>query len=379
MASSGRTDSTTPFLSAALYGATLDSLPTTTPPPPPPPTTTSRFNSLRTQTLRHASRFLRRTTTSRRLMREPSMVVREAAAAQIEERQTEWVYSRPVVVMDALWNLGFVVVAAVVLGLSWDEKPGVPVRVWVAGYGVLCGLHVGCVVWEYRRRRRRGRGVGVEEGEVGMWRSDEDESSPVTRHLESANTMLSIVWWVIGFYWIFTGGQTLQQDSPQLYWLCIVFLAFDAIFMAFCVALASIIAVAVCCCLPCIIGILYALADRAGASREDIEQLTKYKFQRVDGEEKKLGDMQSSLGDMQSSSGGIMIECGKKSPIQRRLSTEDAECCICLTAYDHGIELREMPCGHHFHSACIEKWLYINSTCPLCKYDISKGSHEAEV
>ncbi|GAB2212319.1 hypothetical protein Droror1_Dr00025673 [Drosera rotundifolia] len=102
---------------------------TTTPPlhsPSTSPATTSRFNSLRTQNLRHASRFLRRTTTSRLLMREPSMVVREAAAAQFEERQTEWVYSRSVVVMDVLWNLRFVVVAAVVLGLSWDEKPGVP-------------------------------------------------------------------------------------------------------------------------------------------------------------------------------------------------------------------------------------------------------------
>ncbi|GAB2213485.1 hypothetical protein Droror1_Dr00017789, partial [Drosera rotundifolia] len=59
-------------------------------------------------------------------MHEPSIVVREAAAVQFEERQTKWVYSRPVVVMEVLWNLGFVVVAAVVLGLSWDEKPGVP-------------------------------------------------------------------------------------------------------------------------------------------------------------------------------------------------------------------------------------------------------------
>ncbi|GAB2213663.1 hypothetical protein Drorol1_Dr00017976 [Drosera rotundifolia] len=62
-------------------------------------------------------------------MREPSMVFHEAAAALFEERQTKWVYSRPVVVMDVLWNLGFMVVAAVVLGLSWDEKPGVPVKV----------------------------------------------------------------------------------------------------------------------------------------------------------------------------------------------------------------------------------------------------------
>ncbi|GAB2223478.1 hypothetical protein Droror1_Dr00017619, partial [Drosera rotundifolia] len=71
-------------------------------------------------------------------MRETSMVVREAVAVQLEERKTEWVYSRPMVVMDVLWNLGYVVVAAVVLRLSLNEKPEVPVRVWVARYGVFC-------------------------------------------------------------------------------------------------------------------------------------------------------------------------------------------------------------------------------------------------
>uniref|UniRef100_A0A803LQP9 RING-type E3 ubiquitin transferase n=1 Tax=Chenopodium quinoa TaxID=63459 RepID=A0A803LQP9_CHEQI len=71
-------------------------------------------------------------------------------------------------------------------------------------------------------------------------------------------------------------------------------------------------------------------------------------------------------------SGGIMKECGTECPIERTLNAEDAECCICLSAYEDGIELRELPCGHHFHSSCVEKWLHINSTCPLCKYDISK-------
>ena len=58
------------------------------------------------------------------------------------------------------------------------------------------------------------------------------------------------------------------------------------------------------------------------------------------------------------------------------------ECCICLCAYDDGTELRELPCAHHFHAACIDKWLYMNSTCPLCKFNILKngnlsGSEEA--
>lgn len=44
--------------------------------------------------------------------------------------------------------------------------------------------------------------------------------------------------------------------------LCITFLAFDVIFVIICVAVASLIGIAICCCLPCIIGILYAMTDR---------------------------------------------------------------------------------------------------------------------
>ena len=40
----------------------------------------------------------------------------------------------------------------------------------------------------------------------------------VAKHLESANTMFSFIWWIIGFYWVSAGGQALAQDSPQLYW-----------------------------------------------------------------------------------------------------------------------------------------------------------------
>lgn len=54
------------------------------------------------------------------------------------------------------------------------------------------------------------------------------------------------------------------------------------------------------------------------------------------------------------------------------------ECCICISAYEDGNELRELPCHHHFHSMCIEKWLYINATCPLCKFNILKASNQID-
>ncbi len=111
----------------------------------------SRRGSSRVQ---GAARYLRRAG-GRRIMREPSMLVRESAAEQLEERQSDWAYSRPVVVLDLIWNLAFVHVALAVLMLSKDEKPRTPLRVWVLGYSLQCILHMLCVCCEYRRRRHQ--------------------------------------------------------------------------------------------------------------------------------------------------------------------------------------------------------------------------------
>lgn len=110
--------------------------------------------SVRRQGLREAARFLSRAS-SGRAMREPSMVVREAAAEQLEERQSDWAYSKPVVVLDIVWNLAFVSVATAVLVMSRNEHPIMPLRVWISGYAVQCVLHMVCVCVEYRRRNRR--------------------------------------------------------------------------------------------------------------------------------------------------------------------------------------------------------------------------------
>ncbi|XP_062189626.1 E3 ubiquitin-protein ligase At4g11680-like isoform X2 [Phragmites australis] len=326
------------------------------PSPASPSGVGGRFTSLR-----GAARFIRRTG-SRRLMREPSVAVRETAAEHLEERQTDWAYSKPVVVLDVLWNLAFVAVAAAVLAASLGERPAVPLRVWLAGYVLQCLLHVLCVAVEYRRRRREVRG-GVDQDAAG----DGDFKLSIVKHLESANTMFSFIWWIIGFYWVSAGGQPLAHDAPQLYWLSIVFLAFDVFFVVFCVALACVIGIAVCCCLPCIIAILYAVTDQEGASEEDINNLSKFKF-------RTMGDADKLVAGIAAPVGGVMTERGTSPPVEHILSAEDAECCICLCPYEDGVELRELPCNHHFHCTCIDKWLHINATCPLCKFNIVKSN-----
>jgi hypothetical protein len=44
--------------------------------------------------------------------------------------------------------------------------------------------------------------------------------------------------------------------------LCITFLAFDVVFVVICLAVACLVGIAVCCCLPCIITILYVVTDQ---------------------------------------------------------------------------------------------------------------------
>ncbi|XP_040951998.1 E3 ubiquitin protein ligase RIE1-like isoform X2 [Gossypium arboreum] len=259
-----------------------------------------------------------------------SMLVRETAARELEERRADWGYSKPVVALDILWNTAFVVVSVVMLICTVNEKPNTPVRVWICGYALQCSVHVVLVWLEYKRRNaRRASGRREERGE-DVTDSEDDEDSNQSR-------------------------------------LAVVFLAFDVFFAIFCVVLACLIGIALCCCLPCIIAVLYAVAGQEGASEADLSILPKYRFQFINiGEKPSVGA--GKMVPIETSSGYLANE--------RILLPEDAECCICLCSYEDGVDLHALPCNHHFHSTCIVKWLKMNATCPLCKYNILKGTEQ---
>lgn len=41
-------------------------------------------------------------------------------------------------------------------------------------------------------------------------------------------------------------------------------------------------------------------------------------------------------------------------------------CAICLVDFLAGEKVRRLPCGHDFHSGCVDTWLRRNKKCPLC-------------
>ncbi|KAL4223716.1 hypothetical protein ACF0H5_017183 [Mactra antiquata] len=45
-------------------------------------------------------------------------------------------------------------------------------------------------------------------------------------------------------------------------------------------------------------------------------------------------------------------------------------CAICLEKFFLKQKLRVLPCGHYFHTKCVDPWLVRSHTCPLCKLNI---------
>lgn len=47
-------------------------------------------------------------------------------------------------------------------------------------------------------------------------------------------------------------------------------------------------------------------------------------------------------------------------------------CAVCLADFENGETARKLPCGHHFHKGCIDRWLQRNKRCPLCMHPVDQ-------
>ncbi|CAI6006711.1 unnamed protein product [Closterium sp. NIES-64] len=164
------------------------------------------------------------------------------------------------------------------------------------------------------------------------------------------------VWFVLGNVWVF-GAHSAPTTAPNLYNLSVLFITLSCVSYA----LPFLLCAAICCCLPCLLHLLghphhdddhgaFPLArSRRGATATAITSLPSFKYRRL-----------------RDGKGGRLIF-----PSPPVLIPFCCLCCICLGRYRDGVDLRELPCSHHFHLSCVDTWLKINSSCPLCKEDIA--------
>ncbi|KAL4571550.1 hypothetical protein LXL04_018311 [Taraxacum kok-saghyz] len=294
--------------------------------------------------------------------------------------------------IEMVFTTGQIIAAIFVLSISQHEQehPQNPLFAWVIGYAAGCAATLPLLYWRYLHRNQS---TGQRAAQLGQPRSERNtppepssyitisfapssqdqthQTSTTTTTTTSSDTWNGLnvsgsnvsmlvdrfkmaldcffaVWFVVGNVWIF-GDQSSSSDAPNLYRLSIVFLGISCIGYAMPFILCGMI----CCCFPCIVSVLGIREDMnqiRGASQNSINALPTHTFK-----------------SKEHDSGGV-VESGTEK--ERTISGEDAVCCICLAKYKDGDLLREIPCTHFFHTECVDKWLKINASCPLCKFEI---------
>jgi len=54
----------------------------------------------------------------------------------------------------------------------------------------------------------------------------------------------------------------------------------------------------------------------------------------------------------------------------QELPSNQTTCAVCMAEFETAEELRSLHCTHHFHKECIDKWLGVATTCPVCKGEV---------
>eukprot|EP00939_MAST-03C_sp_MAST-3C-sp1_P003692 g3692.t1 len=162
----------------------------------------------------------------------------------------------------------------------------------------------------------------------------------ICKNTKHGLNLVRVMWFVVGNVWL---AQTddCASESPHVFNLTVALIVCNYVLIFLpCILLALLIPL-ICFCLPCLIRILSVVqSSERGASEEAIAKLPKTKF--------RPGMFDDS----------------------------DSKCAICLCDYEDGDDLRPLPCAgkHHFHQECVDDWLKVNATCPICREEIAKGT-----
>ncbi|XP_077239384.1 uncharacterized protein LOC143880355 isoform X2 [Tasmannia lanceolata] len=97
--------------------------------------------------------------------------------------------------------------------------------------------------------------------------------------------------------------------------------------------------------------------DQYMGMRLDVDNMS---YEELLALEERIGNVSTGLSEH------MISKCLKESMFSSEEETTTT-CVICLEEYNKKERVSALDCGHNYHRACIEKWLSIKSTCPVCK------------
>jgi len=242
----------------------------------------------------------------------------------VYRRQALW----PIIVFSFIYVGACVIASITVLCLSWKKPCDEPLKYWILFNSIISLLYT-----------------------IFKRLSNEDlvdDYSQLTvaqqRYLICFRIVswLSLAWFIVGMVWVFR-CETCQRTAPSLYRLSLALVIINLVFLGVSLIMA--------CCMFILAPSIFrpdfnldgsVTFHRRGATKKEIEKIHLVRY-------------------------------------HRESSEEESTCPICLCEYEEGNWIRVLPCTstHRFHATCVDRWLVLNKSCPLCKVEIDASSRTA--
>lgn len=213
------------------------------------------------------------------------------------------------VMFYCLYGLIEMIATACVLATDWNTQCNRHLNLWILIFSSRFVLVIPLQIYRYRANRARRFEIVDDTTKLLNWIN-----------------IITFLWFIVGQSWIY-GVHDCKNSALYIYCLIVISVIY------FGLLLPIIIVISICLCTPCILVI----------------------FQYIGGD--------TSQGARQSEINGL--------PTRNLQEAVEEECAICQEPYAQGDEVRDLPCEHFFHSACIDRWLVIQKKCPLCRHDIT--------
>ncbi|ORZ19884.1 hypothetical protein BCR42DRAFT_410721 [Absidia repens] len=248
--------------------------------------------------------------------------------------------------------------------------------------------------------------------------------------IKSFLDLISILWFVVGNYLIFTASDQCHRDASHLFYTTLTWILLGY----FLVLIPLLLCATVVFCLPCLLVAMRTMnvdyaTGMVGANKNEIQSIPVYKYKSSTSSIDEQQDLHHAQEQQSTSASHVSVplpasdsttadppppppptttttttaaaaeaaaaaKSKKKGLLSRLFSIPssnknslheeeqadrfdewtmedpaDASCTICLSDYEDGDLICKLRCDHHFHRDCVHEWLALNFKCPLCQRD----------